>query len=1077
MKSFTDIFIRRPVLAIVVNVVIIIAGLQAWNSLSVRQYPLSENATVQISTAYIGASADLVRGFVTTPLERAIGSAEGIDYLESKSLQGISIINARLKLNYDSTKALADITSKVNQVRNDLPTEAQVPAISVQSADSQFAAAYLSFASDILSQEEITDYLSRVVQPRLAAVTGVQRIEIFGARTFAMRIWLKPDRMAALGITATQVRQALAANNYLAAIGTTKGALTQSTLTANTDISTPEEFRRLVVLQRGDTAIRLEDVADVELGAEDYDTRVRYSGQTAVFAGVFPQPNANIIEVIDGVRAELAVLQRDLPAGLDANIGYDASAYVSDAITEVTKTLVETLAIVIVVIFLFLGSVRSVIVPVIAIPVSLIGSIFLMQLFGFTLNLLTLLAIVLSVGIVVDDAIVVVENVERHIREGKSPLDAALIGARELVGPVIAMTATLVAVYIPIGLQGGLTGALFREFAFTLGGAVLISGVVALTLSPVMASRLLKGGADEERGLRGWLNRRFDSLRDAYGRALAGTLKARPAVYLVWIAISLCTVPMYMFSPKELAPSEDQSVMFGILNTAANSTSDQNTVYAQAAEAAMLGLPEARLTFQFLFPATVGATLGADGFSGVAVKPWGERERTVAEMVPEIQAAVNKVPGLQMIVITPAALPGGSNFPVEFLITSTADSQRLLEFAQIIQGKAIQSGLFFFPPIIDLKLDQPQARLNIDRDKVAALGLNLQQVGADLGVALGGNFVNRFAMDGRSYKVIPQIERSERLTPEQLTDLKVSGPGGEMIPVSSFATIEKTVVPRSLNRFQQLNAVKLSGATSRTLDEALRFMEETAREVLPPGYSFDYVGESRQLRTEGNKFLPAFSLAVLLIFLALAVQFNSFRDPLVILAGSVPLAVFGALVFTVLKMPNPNMAHWTSSFTTTMNIYAEVGLVTLVGLIAKNGILIVEFANKLQEQGFSKLEAVHRAGMVRLRPVLMTSVATIAGHFPLVLVTGAGASARNSIGLVLVGGMAIGTLFTLFVLPSLYVLLARDHRRDAVAAARPDTTPAATAPAPVRPRVQAQAAGAGLIDAPMLKARSAQGGD
>lgn len=1028
--SFTDLFIQRPVLALVINLLIVIAGLSAWNSLSVRQYPLSENATVQISTVYVGASAELVRGFITTPLERAIAVAEGIDYIESKSLQGVSIINARLKLNHDSTRALAEISSKVDQVRNDLPVEAQLPTISVQSADSEFAAAYLSFWSNILSPEQITDYLTRVVQPRLSAVAGVQRIGIFGARTFAMRVWLKPDRMAALHVTPSQVNQALASNNYLAAIGSTKGALVQTYLAANTDLHNAEDFRRLVVYKSNGSIIRLEDIADVELGAEDYDTLVRYSGDTAVFIGVFPQPNANIVDVINDVRVELDKLKQEMPAGLDASIGYDASQYVSDAIDEVTGTLVETLLIVIIVIFLFLGSVRSVLVPVMAIPVSLIGGIFLMQMFGFTLNLLTLLAIVLSVGLVVDDAIVVVENVERHLREGRTPREAAMLGARELVSPIIAMTLTLVAVYIPIGLQGGLTGSLFREFAFSLAGAVAISGVVALTLSPAMAARLLPSAKEEERGLSGWLNQRFDQLQQVYGRQLGSTLNARPAVYLVWAVISLSTIPMFMFSPNELAPTEDQSVVFGIINTASNATVDQNAIYAEAAEKVMLDVPEAALTFQLLFPPSVGATIGADGFSGMVVKPWGERTRTVTEMVPEVQAKVSQIPGLQMFITTPPALPGGSNFPVEFVITATADADKLLEFANILQQKAMASGLFAFPPVIDLKIDQPQATIVFDRDKVADLELNLSQVGADLAVATSGNFVNRFNMDGRSYKVIPLIKRADRLNSEQLGEIHIAGPDDQMVPLSSIAHIEHSVVARSLNRFQQLNAVKLSGVSTRTLDEALSFLEKEAAEILPPGYSFDYTGESRQLRTEGNKFLPAFSLAILMIFLVLAVQFNAFRDPLIILAGSVPLAMFGALVFTLLKMPDPNIPYWTNGWTTTMNIYAQVGLVTLVGLIAKNGILIVEFANKLQLDGVDKLEAVHQAAMIRLRPVLMTSFATIAGHFPLVLVTGAGAAARNSIGLVLVGGMAIGTLFTLFVVPSLYVLIAKKHIKE-----------------------------------------------
>ncbi|MEN9635699.1 MAG: hypothetical protein RL077_4103 [Verrucomicrobiota bacterium] len=1028
-SSFTDLFIKRPVLAIVVNVVIIIAGLQAWRSLNVRQYPRSDNATVNVSTVYVGASAELVRGFVTTPLERVIAAADGIDYVESKSLQGFSLISARLKLNYEPTKALAEISAKVNQVRQDLPPESEIPSISVVSADSQFASAYLSFASDILTQSEITDYLVRVVQPRLSAVPGVQRADILGARTFAMRIWLKPERMAAYNISPSQIRAALASNNYLAAVGATKGSFVQVNLTANTDLHSAEEFKRLVIRQQNDTTVRLEDIADVVLGSEDYDTQVRYSGQTAVFMGIFPLPQANTVDVVKRARAELAAIQKDLPNGLVARVGYDASEYISNALREVTATLIDTLLIVVVVIFLFLGSFRSVIVPILAIPVSLIGGIFLMQIFGFTINLLTLLAIVLSVGLVVDDAIVVVENVERHLRKGLTPHEAAVLGARELVGPVIAMTLTLAAVYAPIGFQGGLTGALFREFALTLAGAVTISGVVALTLSPMMSAKLLRSVHGEERGFSGFVNRRFDRFRTAYGRVLDGTLANRPAVYLVWLVITAMTPVMFMFSPAELAPAEDQGVIFGILTGSANATADQKAISGKAVEQAFLGMKEIDFTFQLMFGGAAGAISGGDGFGGMIVKPWAQRSRTVFEMMPEVQQKLGAVPGMQVFATTPSALPGGSQFPVEFVIASTADSDRLLEFAEKIKARAILSGVFAFPPLIDLKVDQPQAEVVIDREKVATLGLNLSQVGADLGSAMGGNFVNRFNIAGRSYKVIPQLARSARLNPEQLGDLYVTGPNNQLVPLSTIATIKNKTVPRSLNRLQQLNAVKISGVTTRTLDEALKVLEAAAREILPPGCVIDYTGESRQLRNEGNKFLPAFSLAVMLIFLVLAVQFNSFRDPLVILAGSVPLAMFGALVFTVLKMPNPNMPFWTNGWTTTMNIYAQVGLVTLVGLIAKNGILIVEWANHLQAEGRSKVEAVREATLTRLRPILMTSVATVAGHFPLTLVSGAGASARNSIGLVLVGGMAIGTIFTLLILPSLYVLLARDQSR------------------------------------------------
>jgi multidrug efflux pump len=1038
MKSFTDIFIRRPVLAIVVSLVIVIAGLQSWRSLSIRQYPRSENSSVTIATVYVGASAELVRGFVTVPIEQAVASADGIDYVESKSLQGFSFITVHLKLNYDPIKALAEISAKVNQVRNDLPPEAEVPAISVQSADSQIASVYLSFSSTILTQSQITDYLVRVVQPRLAALQGVQRADILGARTFAMRVWLKPDRMAALNVSPSQVRAALAANNYLAAVGQTKGSLIQIDLTANTDLHSIDDFEHLVIRHQNNTIIRLADVADVTLGSEDYDTNVHLSGETAVFMGVYPLPNANVIDVVQRVRAELVSLKKDLPSGLTVGIGYDASDYVRNAIHEVTHTLIDTLLIVVVVIFLFLGSFRSVLIPVIAIPVSLIGAVFLMQAFGFTLNLLTLLAIVLSVGLVVDDAIVVVENVERHLREGRKPLDAALLGARELVGPIIAMTVTLAAVYAPIGLQGGLTGALFREFALTLAGAVTISGIVALTLSPMMSAKLLRSAADEERGFAGWVNHRFDRLRRGYGRALAGTLRARPFVYAVWITVSLLAIPMFIQSPKELAPAEDQSVIFSFLTGAANATSDQKSQYARAADQAFLSTPEVDITFQLLFPPSdpFVAAAGVDGFSGMVVKPWGVRKRTVFQIMPEIQTKLSAIPGLQVFAALPPPLPGGENFPIGFVITSTAEADRLLEFAQKIQAKAMQSGEFNFTQI-DLKFDQPQSEFIIDRDKVAALGLNLSQVGADLDAAVGGNYVNRFNIAGRSYKVIPELKRVNRLNPDQLENLYVTGPNNALVPLSTIATIQNKTVPRSLNRFQQLNAVKIVGMAHVPLDQALKVLEQAARDVLPPGYSIDYTGESRQLRTEGNKFLPAFSLAIVLIFLALAVQFNSFRDPLVILAGSVPLAMFGALVFTFLKMPNPNIPFWTNGWTTTMNIYAEVGLVTLVGLIAKNGILIVEFANKLQEQGKSKLEAVHEAAMTRLRPILMTSVATVAGHFPLTLVTGAGAAARNSIGLVLVGGMSIGTIFTLFVVPSIYMLIAKDHTRDRVKVVEP----------------------------------------
>jgi len=1020
MKNFTDIFIRRPVLAIVVNLVIIIAGIQAWSTLNVRQYPRSENATVTVSTVYVGANADLVRGFITTPLERAIAAADGIDYIESSSSQNLSSIRVRLKLNYEATKALSEISAKVNAVRGDLPPGAEIPVINIESADSQFASVYLSFNSEVLAPNQITDYLTRAVQPRLSALPGVQRAEIMGGRTFAMRAWLKPDRMAALNVSPSQVRSALSANNYLSAIGKTNGSLVQVNLTANTDLRTVEEFRRLVIREQNGAIVRLEDIADVQLGAEAYDAEVRFSGKTAVFMGVYPLPNANSIDVVKRVVSEMDEIQKELPTGMNALVAYDATKYINNAISEVKETLAETLLIVVIIIFLFLGSFRSVLVPVLAIPVSLIGGIFLMQAFGFTINLLTLLAIVLSVGLVVDDAIVVVENVERHLREGRTPYDAAILGARELVGPVISMTITLAAVYAPIGLQGGLTGSLFREFAFTLAGAVLISGVVALTLSPMMSARLLNAEV-EHHWLPAHINAGFEKVRSLYGKLLDKALANRPVVYTVWVTLAILVPALWMFSPNELAPAEDQGIIFGIVDASANSTIDQTSAYSTAVAEVFKSVPETDFFFQVTMPNS--------GFAGLVTKPWSERKRKINQIVPEVQGKLAKVTGISMMSVSPSALPGGSNFPLEFVIASTADSREVLSIAEKVREAAIKSGKFFFPPMIDMKIDQPQTEIDLDRDKVASLGLNLAQVGADLSAMVGGNYVNRFNISGRSYKVIPQIERVGRLNPEQLGSIFVTGPNNQLIPLSTVATVRNSTEPRSLNRFQQLNSVKLSGVYMGPLSEGLKFMEDEAAKIMPKGYVIDYTGESRQLRQEGgSKEFAIYLLALALIFLVLAAQFNSFRDPFIIILGSVPLALFGALIFAFLRMPNPNIPYFTTAFSTTLNIYSKVGLVTLIGLIAKNGILIVEFANKLQEQGKDKIDAVREACLTRLRPILMTTAATIAGHFPLTLVSGPGAAARNSIGLVLVGGMAIGTVFTLFVVPALYLLIAKDHK-------------------------------------------------
>ena len=1005
---FTDLFIKRPVLSIVVSLVILIAGLQSIRSLSVRQYPRSDIAVIQVTTVYVGANADLVRGFITTPLERVIASADGIDYMESSSAQGLSTITVHLKLNYDTNAALTQIQAKLAQVRNDLPPESQAPVIDLQTADTQFAAMYIGVSSPSLDQNQITDYLTRVVQPKLSAISGVQRADILGDRTFAMRIWLKPDKMAALGISASAVRDALSKNNHLSALGQTKGSMVSVNLIANTDLRTPEEFKQLVVKEDKGVVVRLGEIADVVLGAQNYDQDVRFNGETATFMGIWVLPTANSLEVIKKVRQTIPEIQSQLPPGMKVGIPYDSTEYIQDAINEVLHTLTETLVIVIVVIFLFLGSFRSVLIPIVAIPISLIGAVFLMLLAGFTINLLTLLAIVLSVGLVVDDAIVMVENVERHLQMGKPPMKAAMDAAHELVGPIIAMTITLAAVYAPVGIQGGLTGALFREFAFTLSGAVIVSGIVALTLSPMMGSKLLRAG-DTEKGLAGFINRQFEKVRDGYSRMLTGTLQYRPVVFVLWAIVVALIVPFYMFSQRELAPAEDQGVVFGVIQSSANSTIDQTNLFTQQVYDVYHAFPESGSIFQITSP--------NGGFGGMVTKPWSQRTKTAQQLLVESVGPLSKIPGIRVIPLTPPPLPGGGNFPVEFVITSAAEPRQLVDFANQLVAKAFQSGLFIYADT-DLKFDQPQTEVVFDRDKLRSQGVDLTQAGQDLSTMLGGDYVNRFSIQGRSYKVIPQIKRAERLTPDQLEKIYVTGSDNKLVPLSTFATLKTTTEPRELKKFQQLNAVTIQAVIPPPvpLDKALSFLEDQARQILPQGYTVDYAGESRQLRVEGSKFLGTFLLSAVLIYLVLAAQFESFRDPFIILVGSVPLAVSGALMFSFLGL-------------TTLNIYSQVGLITLVGLVSKNGILIVEFANHLQETGKTKLAAVIEAATTRLRPILMTTAATVVGHFPLVLAKGPGAGARNSIGIMLVSGMIIGTLFTLFVVPSIYMLVAKTHSR------------------------------------------------
>jgi multidrug efflux pump len=1021
--KFTDIFIRRPVLAMVVSLLLLVLGLRSLYSLPVNQFPQTENAVVTVSTTYFGADAQTIAGFITQPLEAAISQAQGIDYLSSSSTSGVSTITATLRLNYDSNRALTEINTQVNSVRNQLPPQAQVPVLTVQTGQT-VDAMYIGFYSDELPTNNITDYLVRVVKPKLDAVQGVQTAEILGARNFALRAWLDTDKMAAFGVTAADVSAALAANNYLAALGSTKGQMVTIPLAAGTDLHTVEEFRQLAVNRSGDALVRLRDVAEVTLGSENYDFNVAFSGKRSVFIGIKAAPDANILDVAKRVRTLFPEIQQQLPSGLIGEIVYDSTEFINTSIQEVVKTLVEALLIVTVVIYLFLGSFRAVAVPLIAMPLSLIGAFFVMLVLGYSINLLTLLALVLAIGLVVDDAIIVVENVDRHMKEGQTPMNAALIAARELGGPIVAMTVVLIAVYIPIGFQGGLTGALFTEFAFTLAGAVTVSGVIALTLSPMMASRIFKPEQDEGRFVKA-IDRVFDKVHRGYARALHSVLDTWVVMIVMGALLMAAAGAMFVMSTSELAPEEDQGIVGGQVVGPSTATTEQMQTYAQQIFDVAKALPEYEQMFQL-----TGVPSTNQGFSGVLFKPWEQRTRSAKELQQALQAGWNNIAGARVAAFQFPPLPGSSGLPVQFVISTTEPFENLNTVAQEVLAKANAAQLFYFADT-DLKIDKPQATLVVDRDMVSALGLTQQQVGATLGAALGGGYVNYFSIAGRSYKVIPQVQQVDRLNPSEVLDYHIKTPAGDMIAASTVAHLTHQVVPESISHFQQLNSVTIMGVSGQSQGDVLAFLRKALDEVAPSGYTADYAGLSRQFMQESGGFALTFAFAVIIVFLVLAAQFESMRDPIVILV-SVPLALFGALIFIFLGFAS-------------INIYTEVGLVTLMGLISKHGILIVEFANQQQRQGKSKREAIEEAAGVRLRPILMTTAAMVFGVVPLVIASGAGAAGREAMGIVIVSGMAIGTLFTLFVVPAMYMFIGSDHARTREAAG--DEAPAAL-PAP-----------------------------
>ncbi len=1011
VPKFTDIFVRRPVLATVISLILVVIGLRAALSLPVLQYPRIESASLKITTPYIGASAKIVQGFVTEPIERAAITIPGVDYMESETKAGLSTVTVFLELNESSTDALAELSTRLGQIRFELPDAAEDPAVEVVRADRPQAGFYLDVPlTGSMGRAEVTDYLSRVVNPQLATIPGVQKVGFEGGRLPAMRIWLDPTRMAAFNVSAQDVAAALSRNNIIATIGQSENSDQRIDLMVDTALQREAEFERMVIRESNGAFIRIKDVARVELGEEEGIDSARITQQEAVFISVWPVPGANEIDIADRMYAMLDEINANLPEGLHISVGFDVTKYMRSALREIFTTLAETILLVGVVVVAMMGSVRTALVPLVTIPISLLGAIAAMSFMGFSLNLLTVLAIVLSVGLVVDDAIVVVENVARHMRDGMGRVQAALASSRQLVTPIIAMTITLAAVYAPIGFLTGLTGVLFKEFAFTLAVAVLISGVVALTLSPIMSAYVCPETGKQApmtRRVNGW----FELAQRRYRRLLDVVLTANGPVLFTAFFVAALIMPFYLFSQQELAPTEDQSQIRVVVTAPPEASLNYTEHYMVDVVAAMQTLPNTQLMWQVVYT--------SNAFSGMLFDDFDDRDQTVHELVPQAFAALSQVTGVSAFPVLPSALPSAGRYDAEIVVMSTDTAETMLPYSQQIMTRALASGVFLFTDT-DLHLDLPQGRFLLDRDRVADLGMDLAGVSRQLSVLLSANYVNRFDLDGNAYRVIPMVEVDGRPDPDALLDMQIRTPRGDLVPLRALAELQTAVAPRVLGKFQQNNAFKIRGGLipGRTKEQGIAALEAAAAEVLPQGYTIDYAGESRQLRQEGNTLIGVLGISLLLVFMALAVQFNSFRDPLVVLLGSAPLALSGALLFAFLD--------WT-----TINIYSQVGFITLVGLIAKNAILIVEFAKQLQLDGMSKLEAIKSAAETRLRPVLMTTGATVMGHLPLVLVDGAGAEARNSIGIVLVAGMLIGTLFTLFVLPSIYLMLASVHRRDA----------------------------------------------
>lgn len=1007
--NFSALFIQRPVLSTVLGLLIILLGLQGIFNLSVRQYPEVEETVITVTTIYPGASPDLIQGFITSPIAAAVSTTEHIDYVSSQSRPSVSVVTVQMQLGSDPDIALTEVMSKVQQVRGQLPTDSEDPVI-VKGTGMQFATMYIALQNPNMTPEQLTEYIERVIRPRVSTIEGVAEVQIMGAANYAMRVWIDPIRLAARGITASEVVTAVNAANFLSAPGKTKNEYVAYSITTETTLRTPEAFGGLPLKSTNGEVVRLRDVADVELAAESTETIVNFNGEPGTFIGIFPTPAANPLDTADAVLAELPAIQATLPDGMTMEVVYDATESISASIEEVFKTIAEAVIIVVLVILLFLGSFRSVLMPIVTIPLSLIGVCFLLYLVGFSINLLSLLAMVLAIGLVVDDAIVVVENIHRHIEEGMEPLQAAFAGMREITTAVVAMTITLAAVFAPLAFIGGLTGALFREFAFTLAGAVIISGVVALTITPMMSGRLLRGGNPGR--IQALVDRIFTRVENRYERLVDGSLNYRAVTLMIVVALVSLTGFLFMKTSSELAPEEDEGALFSLITAPRYATSEYTSMYTDQIRELTKDLPELKTNFS-----VVG--FGGQTNSGIAVwafDNWADRERSQKEIQADIQQRLTKVAGVEALVFAPPSLPGaGGGLPISVVIQSTGDPSQVYEVAEQIRQKAQDSGRFIVVQN-SLAFDAPQVTVSVDRERAAALNIPARDIGATLGVLVGGGAIAQFDRDSNSYDIITQVPERYRQNPESLGDFFVRSPTGEMVPLSAVVSISTAASPASIEQFNQLNAATISALPlpGVTTGEGLQIIEDIAVSVMPEGFFIDHSGQSRLEKEQGNTILIAFALAIIVIYLVLAAQFESFRDPLIIMM-SVPLSIFGAIVPLNLGLG-------------TLNIYTQVGLITLIGLITKHGILLVEFANQQRElHGLSRREAIVASARVRLRPILMTTGAMSLGVVPLILASGAGAAARYSMGLVIFFGVLIGTVFTLFVVPMFYTFLAKKH--------------------------------------------------